>query len=400
MPIFKWNAIDLNGTVHSGIDFANSKKELEVLLQNRKLGLMYCATSRKDLFNNKIKILDQLNFFYDLKSMLIAGIPLPQALQLLLNQSKKPQLRCIVGYLLYQVQEQGSNFGVILQRFKTIFGSLVVVALKVSFNVGNLAQGLQNVCTYLDNKLQMQRALRSALLMPILTLVLFIGIAILVFMVIVPQIAIIFENAKVPLDYSTTIVLNISAFLYTRDCLILFLSIMIAFFVLNLFTKTKMGRSVYHLILLKTPLLGKLISYQNLANFLQDSAILADAGVPIVEAFTLASTSIENVILLKQTNKMIRLVEHGTAINLAMQQAGANFFVNDAIEMIAIGQEAGCLGQMLARVSQIYRQKFNTSLQLILSLVQPVLIICLGGLVALLIFAIYMPIFNMPMTIE
>lgn len=400
MPVFKWGAIDLAGNTHKGIDFAISQGDLEQLLQQRHLGLMFCQKLKTDFYRSKIKILDQLNFFHDLQALLQAGMPLPQVLQLYLNQTKNLELRLIVGYLLYQVQDQGANFGQALQSFRSVFGNLVVVVLQAGFNVGNLTQALSHVCRYLDQKLQMQRELKRAILMPVLTLVLFLAIALLVFIIIVPQFAHIFETANMSLDQSTKMVLALSNFFRSTQSFICLLTIWLLGLLSYLFTKTKVGKFSWHTILLYTPLVGKLIRYQNLFSFLQSSAILLEGGVPAIEAFECANGSISNVVLQRKSIKMTKLVEQGTAINLAMQQVAPGFFTSEVRAMVLVGEESGSLGAVLGRISDVYKQRFKALLQIILSLIQPVLIICLGLLVALLIFAIYVPIFNMPAMIE
>lgn len=400
MPIFKWTAIDLSGNASQGVDFAVSKTELSNLLLHRHLGLMYCRQLRQDFSNSKIKILQQLNFFHNLNALLLSGMPLPQALQILLNQSKDVSLVCIIGYVLYQVQEQGMNFGEALQKFTNVLGSLVVVILRAGFNVGQLPGALSHVCNYLENKLQMQRELRRAILMPTLTMLLFIIVSGLIFLVVVPQFAIIFENANIPLDSATQFILKLTVFLHSKQALIGLIVCALIALVLNLLIKTSLGKKIWHVILLHLPLIGSLIRYRDLFSFLQSAALLIEGGVPATEAFGLSIFSINNVILRKQTSHMVRLVEHGTSIQNAMRQSAIHFFTKDAIAMIAVGEESGCLGKMLIRTAEVYQQRYRNRLQLILSLVQPTLVICLGLLVALLIFAIYMPIFNMPAIIE
>lgn len=400
MPIFKWSAISLNAQIFQGIDFAVSAAELTKVLQRRQLGLMRCAMQRKDFYRSQITIVDQLNFFHDLLALLNSGMPLPQVLQLLLNQTKDQSLRCVVGYLLYQVQDQGQNLGVALHQFQAVFGSLVVVVLQAGFNVGNLAQALRNVCTYLDHKLQMQRELRRAILMPMLTLVLFIVIAALVFTVVVPQFATIFNDAKMPLDYSTQVVIAISAFLRSRQALIGLLSVWLGSLIFYMLIKSKPGQKFWHRFLLYLPVLGTLIKYQNLFSFLQAAALLIEGGVPVVEAFECANLAISNVILQKQSLAMTKLVEQGTSVALAMQQAAPKLYPSEVVAVAAVGEESGSLGIVFSRSSEVYQQRFKARLHMLLALLQPILIIGLGLLVALLIFAIYIPIFNMPTIME
>ena len=400
MPTFKWNAIDLSGKVCRGVDFAISAGELQQILQRRKLGLMFCAIVRKDFMVGQIKLLDQLNFFHDLRALLLAGMMLPQALLLFLNQNKNIALRCVVGYLLYQVQDQGANFGQVLQQFRPIFGNLVTVVLQAGFAVGNLSQALQNVCDYLAHRLQMQRELRRAILLPALTLLLFMGIALLVFVVIVPQFAQIFNNAKIPLDQSTKTVLALSAFLRSKEALIYLLVFWLVGLLGYVLLQTKLGKLWFHTLLLQLPLIGKLIRYQNLFSFMQAAALLITGGLPVTEAFACASSSIGNVRLQRQVVAMTHLVEQGTPVSVAMQQAAPQFLVSEVIAMVAVGEESGCLGTIFSRIAEVYQQRFRALLQTLLTLLQPILIIALGGLVALLIFAIYVPIFNMPAIME
>lgn len=396
MSVFKWQAIDLNGRVFKGTDFAVSKLELEQILQRRRLGLMRCQTKSDDLYSKKITLLNQLNFFHDLLALLNSGMPLPQVLQLFLNQTKNESLRCLIGYLLYQVQDCGENFGTALSKFKNVFGNLIVVLLQAGFSVGNLSQALENVCLYLDSKLQMQRELRRAILMPTLTLILFIFISTFVLLFIVPQFANVFYNANISLDHSTQLILNLSAFLSSKQALILASLIWVASWFLYLFTKTYFGKTALHHVLLQLPIIGNLIRYQNLFSFLQSAALLIEGGLPIVDAFTYANLAISNCVLQRKSIAMTKLVEQGTAINLAMQQVATGFFTSEVIAMTAVGEESGTLGPILTRIGLLYQQKFKTRLHMLLALLQPILIVGLGLLVALLIFAIYVPIFNMP----
>lgn len=400
MPVFKWTAIDLNSKLFYGIDFAASASELIQVLQRRQLGLMRCKMQRADFYRKRVLILDQLNFFHDLLALINSGMPLPQVLQLLLNQTKNQSLRCIIGYLLYQVQDQGQNLGMALHQFRAVFGSLIVVVLQAGFNVGNLAPALRSVCNYLDHKLQMQRELRRAILMPMFTLLLFLVIATLVFTVIVPQFVTIFNSSEVPLDYSTQIVIAISAFLRSRQALVSLLLVWLAALMFYILVKTSYGQKVWHRFLLSLPIVGVLIRYQNLFSFLQAAALLIEGGVPVVEAFECANLAISNVILQKQSIAMTKLVEQGTSIVLAMQQAAPKIFTQEVIAVAAVGEESGSLGIVFNRSSEVYQQRFKARLHTLLALLQPILIIGLGLLVALLIFAIYVPIFNMPAIME
>lgn len=402
MPIFKWDGIDLSGAISSGIDFAVSQVELENLLQQRKIGLMRCRKCRRGTVAGGIKVhlADQVNFFSDLLVLLESGVLLPQALQLFVNQSKNQSLRCVANYLLYQVKNQGIGFDVALNNFKNIFGNLVITGVQVGFYAGNIDTALKNVCDYLRSKLQIKQDLRKAILLPSLTMVLFLVIAIFIFTVIVPQFAGIFESSNVPLEDSTKMVLAFSDFLRSRQALIVLVATWLAGLVVYLFTKTVLGQKLLHATILYMPLIGTLVYYRNLLNFLQAASLLIDGGVPVVDAFEQASLAINNIVLRRRCNNMIKMVEGGTSINEAMQQADSKFFPNDLITMVMVGEESGRLAFLLDRAAQTYLQKWRTLLQTVLSLVQPALIIMLGILVALLIFAIYIPIFNLPATMN
>lgn len=402
MPIFKWDGIDLNGAVSSGVDFAVSKIELENLLQQRKIGLMRCRKCRRGIVAGgiKVQLADQVNFFSDLLVLLESGVLLPQALQLFVNQSKKQSLRCVANYLLYQVKNQGIGFDVALNNFKNIFGNLVITGVQSGFYAGNIDTALKNVCGYLRSKLQIKQDLRKAILLPSLTMVLFLVIAIFIFTVIVPQFAGIFESSNVPLEDSTKTVLALSDFLRSWQALIVLVATWLAGLVAYLFTKTVLGQKIVHTLMLYIPLFGRLVYYRNLLNFLQAAALLIDGGVPVVDAFKQANLAINNIVLRRRCSNMIKMVEGGTSINEAMQQADSKFFPNDLITMVMVGEESGRLAFLLNRAAKTYLQKWRSLLQTALALVQPALIILLGVLVALLIFAIYIPIFNLPATMS
>lgn len=396
MPIFNWSAIDLNGRLYKGIDFANTESELQAVLLRRSLGLMQSNKLRQKVFDYQIKTSIQLVFFSDLLALLEAGILLPQALQILVDQNPQRQLRCVIGYILYQVREQGVALGSVLQGLQSTFGSLVVVALHAGFAVNNLSQALQDVCGYLKNRQQMQQELRRAMMMPLLTLILFGLISAFVFGVVVPQFVTIFETVNAPVENSTRLVINLSNFFRSRSALIATLSVWLFCLFAYLGTRKGFGRQCWQSFLLHIPVFGRLVRYQNLFSFLQSAALLTKGGVQAVEAFEQATLSVENVILKKQCRAMTQLITQGTPISVAMQQAAPGLFFTDVITLAAIGEESGCLGAVLGRAAILYQKRFTSLLQIVLTLVQPALIILLGILVALLIFAIYIPIFNLP----
>ena len=400
MLIFKWSGIDLTGRIHGGLDFASSSKALELILLQRKIGLIHCKKTRKKLTNYTINTGLQLSLFNDLRALLQAGVPLPQALQILVNQTTHPIMRCVLGYLLYQVREEGVPLGTVLSQVKPNFGSLVIVALQSGFMAGNFDSALHDVCVYLSHRQRSQRELRRSLLMPGLTFFLFIAVAVFIFGVVVPQFETLFDTISLPPDDTTRWILEASAFLRSQAALIVSGVLWLALVSIYALTRFGPGQRLWHYFVLKLPVIGLLVLHQNRFRFLQSAALLISGGVETVIAYNQAHSGIHNVILARQCGQMIKLITQGTPVSIAMRDGAPLLFPPELISLIAIGEETGCLGAMLERGSEIYQQRFSHSLQIILLLIQPTLIVLLGALVALLIFAVYIPIFNLPTMME
>ena len=397
MPVFKWIATDLAGKIYRGIDFSASPNELEQLLLQRHLGLMRYRVKRRSILSGARVSLDlQINFFTDLLTLLQAGVLLPQALQILVHQVQSPVLRCITSYLLYQVQNQGLTLDQAMRPFQGIFGELVLATIKAGCLGSNLELAVQNIIAYLQARQAMWQQLRKALILPAVTMMIFLAVTGLVLVGVVPQFAVIFDQAQVPLDSATKWVLGASEFMRSYEALAWAGIVWGALAGIYLISLSRFGRSSLDWLVLCVPLIGSLVYWHNLVTFLQAGSLLLDGGMPVVESFEQAQGVCANQILRKSVQKMTRLVRHGTGISTAMAKSNRRFFGSDLVTMVKVGEQGGRLSEMFQRAAQVYQQRFTNRLQLLLSLLQPAMIILLGLLVAGLIWAIYIPIFNLP----
>ncbi len=397
MPVFKWVATDLTGKIYQGIDFSVNPNELEQLLLQRSLGLMRYRSKRRSILNGaRVSLDQQINFFTDLLNLLQAGVLLPQSLQILVHQVQLPVLRCIVSYLLYQVKNQGLTLDQALQPFTNIFGGLALETIKAGCLGSNLELAVQNVIVYLQARQALRQQLRKALILPIATMIIFLIVTGIVLIGIVPQFAIIFDQAQVPLDAATQWVLGASLFICSFQALVWGGLIWSGLVFIYLMCQTRIGQYLADWLILRIPLLGSLSYWHNLVSFLQAASLLLDGGMPIVESFDQAQAVCVNRVLRLQVQQMTSLVRRGTDVSTAMSKTSSRFFGNDLVTMVKVGEEGGRLSEMFQRAAQVYQQRFVNRLQLILSLLQPAMIILLGILVAGLIWSIYIPIFNLP----
>lgn len=396
MPFYAWQGIGLDGQVRQGRLFATSELELEQLLLQREIGLMQCADLKlSDLSRLRTpKAKFRLLFFRELAVLLAAGIQLPQALNFLADQVSDNRLQLIVLALAHAVQ-QGQKLSQALAQFPACFPPLICQLVRAGETAHDLTQAITQLAGYLEKQAELRGQLRLALLMPIITLGVFMAVTLFIFVVIMPTFATIFTAAGQPLHSATKLVLQISATLRSIQLLWLILGLAGAIWLLRWWGTTLTGRQLWDCAWLKVPGMNRLISALALCNFWQTVHLLVRGNTPLPAAWQQATAVINNTVLQAQLQELAGGLKQGISLAQLAQRAG-KLFMPEVVVMLGAGMESGQLVAMTGRIVPLYEQRVQQLLKLILNGLQPVLVISLGLLIALLIFAVYLPLFELP----
>ncbi len=394
MAYFKWRGIDLNGTICSGKTFARSKKDLSNILLEKEISILSCSPSSPWIFVRSVSLSDKIHFFRQLAVLIDSGVMLPEALQILSGLVSSMRLREIITGIKSDVHE-GIPLSSALKRYPKIFDPLMIRMTHIGQETGQLGDALEQLSDYLDITQSFQKKLKSAALLPSLTFGFFMFIATAILVLIVPRFENIFTSMKKELPSVTKFIIKISSIV--RNSTSIFIMIGFAFVFLGIwrYIKSTRGKETFDKFILKTSWCGQLIKNSSLVYFLHSTAMLLNSGIRLVKAMSISKKTIKNSILQSYVSQLEKNVTEGTALSQSMKMAPGNFFETDLVALVRVGEESGRLGPMLKRSAAIYQGKVNQSIRFFTTIFQPLLMIVLGLLITLLIFAIYLPVFSL-----
>jgi len=398
MPFFSWQGIGLDGELRLGKSYASSKLLLEKLLLKNDIGLIKANIinlTNKKFTKYDINFNGKLIFFRELLVLLSSGLNLARALDFLSTYFANSKLQEFTLLISYNIN-RGLSFGDSLEKYKNIFSALDISLIRAGEAANNLNKSLEYLVNYLEQKNKIRQKVRSALITPVITLFLFILISLFIFIFIIPVFANIFDSMGQKLSSLTLYILSISNFLNSSKflylSLILFLLILIILIGLKYsiklrFIKDKLKLNVF--------LFSKITLYLNLNLFWQTVNILLSGGVSLPEALSISANSLDNLVLKRKLSKLSSLISLGFDLNYVSLE-NKDIFSPEIRAIISAGSESGKLVTMSEKLADIYSNNLKNLLKIILSSIQPVLVIILGLLIALLILAIYLPLFELP----
>jgi type IV pilus assembly protein PilC len=261
---------------------------------------------------------------------------------------------------------------------------------------GTLPQALQRVATYFSNRDKLGKKVKGAVAYPAFVLVFVVLLVVFIMTFIIPRFRIIFDQLGGHLPAFT------EGFMHVYDTIrhdaiyiIGTLGLLITLVVFS-YTKTQKGHYLLSKAFLAFPLIGKIINHAFVAMFCRTMSVLLASGVSVLEVFDILSTMSNNDIIKSAIVHVKKRITEGSNISLSMATTG--FFPNMVVKMIQIGEESGSLPVVLERTADYYEQKVDTTLTLLLSLLEPIMIVSVGAIVLVVVFALYLPIFSMGKT--
>jgi len=394
VPYFKWRGVDITGTLRYGKLSARSPKHLDTLLFKRGIALLSSSPVYLFWFSRTIRLSLKIEWLRQLTILIKSGVLLPEALSIVADQVNHPVLQDIVHAIAESVYK-GISLSSAVKQHKGIVDPIVIQLIQVGQESGNLTDTLDAAVLYLEMEHDFYTKLRSVLLMPLLAGLFLLGITLIIFGVIVPRFVDIFTSLQQNIPPLTQLIIRISIFVRSwRMIFCISIALLFCWFGKRYF-KTPSGKIVRDHLFLRLPFVGNIIQQQLLAYTLQSLALLENSGIDVVLALHIVAGSIDNVVLKKQLDYLSYEVSTGKSLSEAMRISAYSLFTEEVIAMVHIGQESGNISVLLEKAAQIYREKSSRQLYLFTILLQPFLIIVLGILVTILIFAVYMPMMDL-----
>jgi len=343
------------------------------------------------LFESKISVKEKALFANKLSALVDAGVPIMRSLDLMHRQQKSALFRRALAAMTAEVN-QGSSLGSAMRRWPKVFDNLSIAMVEAGEAGGVLDETLKRLAKLLEENARLQNQLKAAMGYPITVLV----IAILVFLgmtiFLIPTFAEIFDQLGAELPVFTQMMINLSKLLRSTFSIFLVGGIILAIYAFTRYNATPVGRRQVDGTLLKLPLFGDLLQKTASAQFCRTMSSLSKAGVPIMMSLEILHDTTNNAVVGDAIRTSRKDISEGVPLSTAL--ALKRVFPEMMVSMLAIGEETGEMDIMLSKVADFYEDEVSTAVKTITSLIEPVMIVLVGGIVGSILLAMYMPMFS------
>lgn len=349
------------------------------------------AIEWSSLFESKISVKEKALFANKLSALVDAGVPIMRSLDLMHRQQKSALFRRALAAMTAEVN-QGSSLGSAMRRWPKVFDNLSIAMVEAGEAGGVLDETLKRLAKLLEENARLQNQLKAAMGYPITVLV----IAILVFLgmtiFLIPTFAEIFDQLGAELPVFTQMMINLSKLLRSTFSIFLVGGIILAIYAFTRFYATPVGRRQVDGIFLKLPLFGDLLQKTASAQFCRTMSSLSKAGVPIMMSLEILHDTTNNAVVGDAIKNSRNDISEGVPLSTAL--ALKRVFPEMMVSMLAIGEETGEMDTMLSKVADFYEDEVSTAVKTLTSLIEPVMIVLVGGIVGSILLAMYMPMFS------
>ena len=394
--VYLWEGKTRQGDVQKGELAAASKEEVIALLRKQNILPINVAAKPKELHlrfgSKKITDKDIVILTRQLATMIDAGLPLVQCLDILGSQTENKALAKVVGQVRSDV-ESGATFADALKKHPKVFDNLYVNMVAAGEAGGILDTILQRLAAYMEKFGKIKRQVRSAMIYPAVILFVAVAVVSLLMIIVVPMLADMFSQMGQALPLPTRIVIGASHFVKGWGGVALVIIIIGTVIGIRQFRKTEKGLTITDTIALKLPVFGSVIQRVSVAKFTRTLGTLLTSGVPILEGLLIVSRTAGNKVVENSILTTRQSVSEGRT--LAEPLGKAKVFPAMVTQMIAVGEATGALDNMLNKIADFYDDEVDSAVSALTSLLEPMLMIFLGVTVGFVIVAMYMPIFQM-----
>ena len=421
MPNFKYTALDQNGAEKTGFVTADNKIAAMEMVRAQGLLVRECeeakggasasAAKKKDAKKEKgkkkktggakgkaggaVKQKELMVFTRQLATLIDAGLPLLQSLNVLSKQEPNPNLRATIVALGESVQG-GSTFSEALSTYPKMFNKLFVNMVKAGEIGGVLEVVLNRLAEYQEKANRLRSKIVSAMVYPTIIMVITVGILVFLMLVIVPKFKEMFEGQNMELPALSQFVFN-----FSDNCMadslvpyvpnaVFFLGMLAAAIIgISIWKRTPKGGRAVDAMVLKMPKIGDLTRVSSVARFSRTFGTLVSSGVPILQALLITRDTAGNVIVADAVTKIHDSVREGESIVTPMSTC--NVFPPMMISMVDVGEETGQLPDMLMKVAEVYDEEVDNTVTALTAMLEPLMIVFLAVVVGSIVLAMFMP---------
>jgi type IV pilus assembly protein PilC len=395
MPVtYAWKGKTAAGEAVTGEVTVESRKELTNVLRKRRViatEVKEKKSAKKGMRRGSVKTNDLAIFTRQFATMINAGLPIVQCLDTLAKQVTKERFRETIQQVTRDV-ESGSTLAEAMGKHKSVYPDLYISMVEAGESGGILDVVLQRLAVFLEKLDALKRKVKTAMIYPTVVLSVMVLASVFLLVFVIPTFAKMFSDFGGTLPLPTRIVMGMSAFLRSRWYLLAGAA-GIAAYAIRRYRATEKGRLKIDTLLLRTPAIGEILRKSAVARFTRTLGTLISSGVPILDGLGITARTAGNMVVHNAVMQTRVSIREGQTIAEPLRASGV--FPPMVVQMIAIGEETGALDEMLEKIADFYEQEVDSAVEGLTSIIEPVMIVLMGGMVGGMVVAMYLPIFRM-----
>ncbi|HET6278693.1 MAG TPA: type II secretion system F family protein [Candidatus Polarisedimenticolia bacterium] len=395
MPTYNWKGKNKMGKSQEGVLTAESKDAVIATLRRQQIMVSGVTEKGKELaipkFGGGVRQKEIAIFTRQFSVMIDAGLPLVQCLEILGSQQKNR----VFQKVLFQVRqdvESGMNLADSLRKHPKVFNDLFCNMVAAGESGGILDTILQRLSTYIEKRVKLTAAVRSAMIYPVAVITIAVGVVVVILWKVIPTFAVLFEGLGATLPLPTRITIAASNFL-GRFMPVIVLGLGALAFFLHRYYKTYKGRRQIDAFILKIPVLGDLMRKISVARFCRTLGTLIQSGVPILEGLEITARTSGNSIVEDAIMATRKSIEEGKTISGPLEETAV--FPSMVVQMISVGEQTGALDVMLSKIADFYEDEVDEAVENLMALLEPIMILFLGIMIGGIVISMYMPMFSL-----
>ncbi len=396
MPVYQWKGKNRYGDIVEGRRVAPSVEELSKNLQREQITVIDIERKKAEfripfLKTQKVKLKELAVYSRQLSVLIDAELPLIQGLNILAEQTKNRYFKQVIKDVRSDV-EAGSTLNQAKKKFPRVFDDLYCNLVASGEQSGSLDIMLRRLAEFLEKIVRLRSQVKQAMIYPSAIVIFAVLVVIFMLWKVIPVFANIFVELGATLPSLTAFIMSLSHFVQNY-ILFIVIGIVLLIFAFRSARRTDSGRKVIDRLLLRMPLFGQLLEKVGLSRVTRTMSTLLSGGVPMLESLKITSTTAGNVIIEDQIMRARSLVAEGTSLTDAFREAGHFPFM--LIQMMGVGEATGTLDEMLSKLADFYDEEVEATVTNLLSILEPVLLIFVGGMVGTIVVSMYLPIFSL-----
>lgn len=393
MPVFEYSGKTPSGAVVSGTLEARDKEELQKFLRKQRVIATSIKQKRKQIeiyLGAKVKSVELSRFTRQFATMIEAGLPLVQCLEILASQTQNKYF----GRAINEIRDSvagGSTLAAALGKHKEIFDELYVNMVEAGEIGGALETILKRLADYREKTDRLKRKVKGAMVYPAIISIVAVGVTVIMLTFIVPIFAGMFEGLGAELPKPTQIVMDISDML--KHNFLFIIGFIVAFIVTyKLLGKNPKTRFYLDKVKLAVPMIGMLIKKTAISRFTRTLGTLLKSGVNLIDALGITGKASGNLVLQRSIQHAMISISEGETITTPLEES--KVFPPMVLQMIGVGEKTGNLDAMLEKIAQFYDEEVDAAVETLTAMIEPVIIVVMGVVIGGLLIAMYLPMFD------